>query len=339
MKAAFYGGGRFSVEEAPEPLPGPGEVAVRVAFCGICGTDLHIYRGHMDARVGTRRVIGHEMAGTVAAAGAGVESIAPGLPVVVRPLISCGACPACEAGHPHICHRLNFVGIDSDGAFRETMVVPAALLHAVPGDLPLLHAALVEPTAVACHALRRSRLEPGEVAVVLGGGPIGVLVAMVARHAGAEVVIAEPNPLRRAVAEGLGFAVVAPEAAEAHVGALSQGRGADVVFEVSGSAGAARAMTALTAVRGRVVMVAIHPEPVAVDLFRFFWRELEMIGARVYEPEDFDAGLTLLQTGAIPAADLITDILPLDGIAEAFAGLEGNAQAMKRMIRIGGQPA
>ena len=148
INAAFYRGNKtFAVETATAADPGPGEVSVRIAYCGICGTDMHVYHGNMDARVGLNRVIGHEMSGHVAAVGDGVEVISVGQKVVVRPLDHCGDCPACDAGHKHICHNLKFLGLDTDGAMQEIWTVPAHTIHVLPDDLRMDHAALIEPVA------------------------------------------------------------------------------------------------------------------------------------------------------------------------------------------------
>ncbi|WP_136440435.1 zinc-dependent alcohol dehydrogenase [Pacificoceanicola onchidii] len=338
ISAAVYRGDRtFSVETKTAPAPGPGEVSVRIAYCGICGTDLHVFHGNMDARVGFERVIGHEMSGTIDAIGAGVKDLAVGQKVVVRPLDHCGNCPACKAGHTHVCHNLKFLGLDSEGAFQEIWTVPDHTIHVLPQDIRLDHAALIEPVAVASHDVRMSGLQPGEDVVVIGGGPIGVLVAAVAREAGGNVVISEVNENRLAIAETLGFATVNP-ASEDLVAAINDrtgDKGADVVFEVSGSKPGVQAMTDVAATRGRIVMVAIHATKPEVDLFRFFWRELKLIGARVYEPADYEKAIELISNGAIDADTIITDVSPLCDIQQAFEALDASPTALKCLIKVG----
>lgn len=161
-RVSYTGARGLALQRAnPEP-PGPGQVRIDVAYTGICGTDLHIYHGDMDARVRPPEVIGHGMSGRVAETGGGVDNWRPGDPVTVMPLDWCGQCPACRAGHTHLCHRLNFLGIDSTGAMQSSWTVPARTLIRLPGQLPLEHAALIEPTAVAVHDVRRAELRPGE---------------------------------------------------------------------------------------------------------------------------------------------------------------------------------
>ena len=337
-KAAFYRGNKtFSVEPKTATAPEMGEVQLDVAYCGVCGTDLHIYLGHMDQRVGFERTIGHETSGTISAIGEGVEGFSVGQKVVVRPLAACGNCPACDAGHDHICHTLKFIGIDSDGAFQQKWNVPADTIHVLPDQVDLAHAALIEPLAVACHDVERAGLKQGEDVLVIGGGPIGLLVALVARHAGGNVTISEINEHRLAYAAKLGFATLNPKnddvAAQMHE--TTAGKAADVVFEVSGSQPGVDLMTAAAATRGRIVMVAIHATKPTIDMFQFFWRELELIGARVYRPEDYDRAMQLLAEGVVDCDSFITDIRPLEEIQQAFEMLTGNPQAIKSLIKVG----
>lgn len=338
MKASYYTCNKtFAVEQSEAVDPAPGEVAIAVAYCGLCGTDLHVYHGNMDLRVGCHRIIGHEMSGTVAALGDGVDDLAVGDKVVVRPLLSCGDCPACSAGHGHICHSLKFLGLDSDGALQQRWTVPRVTVHRLPAEMSLQHAALVEPLAVACHDVGRSRLAPGEDALVIGGGPIGILIAMVAKARGASVHISEINENRRALARSFGFAVIDPAAEDVgkFVHAATGGKGADVVFEVSGSQAGVDCMTAAVAARGRIVMVAIHSDKPEIDLFRFFWREIELLGARVYTGDDFDTAIGLIAAGAIDCDSIITNVQDIDQVGETLADLAGNPAALKSLIRVG----
>ncbi len=335
MKTSTYQGNQtFSIQETPPRKPGPGEVRLQVAYCGICGTDMHIYHGAMDARVAIPQTIGHEASATVAELGEGVTGFELGDAVVVRPLDD-RAESAADRGHRHICKGLKFIGIDAPGAFQESWTVPAFVLHKVPAGVDLRVAALCEPLAVACHDVRLGGVKAGELAVVLGGGPIGLLVALVARAAGADVLLAEVNASRLDFARSLGFEAVNPmecDVAEA-CRQRSGGAGADIVFEVSGAKAAAASMTDLLAIRGRIVVVAIYPKPVEINLFQFFWKELQMKGARVYEPEDYEQALTLIQEESLPLEKLITRTVPLDDIQSAFAGLDAAPDSMKVLIQ------
>ncbi|MEU4192365.1 alcohol dehydrogenase catalytic domain-containing protein [Kribbella sp. NPDC026611] len=336
MFAVNYVGDRTMTleERAPAELRA-GEVRIAVAYVGICGTDLHVFHGDLDGRVRTPATIGHEMSGTIAEVGAGVDGWSVGEPVTVMPLVWDGSCPACRAGNEHICQHLDFIGIDSPGALQQYWNVPASTLVRLPSEVSLRDAALVEPVAVAVHDVRRSELAPGDKAVVIGAGPIGVLIATVAAAFGADVVIAEIDAARRATAAELGLATLDPSAVDqtAWVEEWTSGAGADVVFEVSGAAAAVRAATDLVKVRGTLVVVAIHSQPRPLDLHRVFWRELRILGARVYQRRDFERAAELVADGTIPAERLVTGVVPLAEVQEAFGVLE-TGRAMKLLVEL-----
>jgi 2-desacetyl-2-hydroxyethyl bacteriochlorophyllide A dehydrogenase len=333
---AYYEGHETISVGPCQPLaPHPGQVQIRVSHCGICGTDLHIFHGKMDHRVTFPQIIGHEMSGAVTAVGEGVQGWKPGDRVTVRPLDPCGKCPACRNGHSHICMNLKFIGIDSPGAMQGLWTVPAQTLHRLPPGLSFEHAALIEPVAVACHDVRIGEVKAGEFAVVLGAGPIGMLIGLVAKASGAQVLLSELNPFRIGLAKQLGLDAMDPRTLDlvAQVNERTGGAGADVVFEVSGAAAGAELMTRLPRVRGRMVMVAIHSQPVPVDLFRFFWRELKLSGARVYEAQDFERAIELAASGVLPLDRLITKVTPLEGLAGAFREMESGGEVMKILVR------
>jgi (R,R)-butanediol dehydrogenase/meso-butanediol dehydrogenase/diacetyl reductase len=334
MRALRYvAAGNVEVAEIEVLPPADGQVQIEVAFTGICGTDLHIFHGSMDARVTRPAVIGHEMSGRIAAIGSGVRGWSIGDPVTVLPLDWDDTCPACLAGNTHLCHNLKFIGIDAAGSLQRLWTVPARTLVRLPDSMSLEHAALVEPTAVAVHDVRRANLVAGEKALVVGGGPVGFLIAIVAREAGAEVLVIEPNGYRRELAESLGLRTLDPTAVEV-TGAVTEwtaGAGAAIAFEVSGAAAGVTAAVDALAVRGRLVLVAIHGTPREVNLHRFFWRELTLIGARLYHRADFERAVELVAAGVIPAAQLISAVVPLSDGATAFELLEGGA-VMKVLI-------
>lgn len=337
MHAAFYQGNQtITISKCTPVEPGPGQVQLKVSHVGICGTDLHIFHGVMDHRVTFPQIMGHEVSGTVAAIGPDVTGFALDDPVAVMPLDPCGHCPACEAGHSHICQNLKFLGIDTPGAFQSYWTVPAHTLHRLPANLPMTHAAMIEPLAVACHDVRLGQVQPGEYAVVLGGGPIGILIALVAKQAGARVLVSEINPFRLELARQLGLDAIDPRQADlpAYVTEQTGEAGADVVFEVTASPVGAEVMTQLPRTRGRIVVVGIFGQPPKVDLFRFFWRELRLFGARVYEHQDFARAIELAAEGAIPLDRIITDIRPLDQLEAGFRQMEGGGRVMKILLEV-----
>ncbi|MFJ3307209.1 zinc-binding dehydrogenase [Streptomyces sp. NPDC086549] len=319
---------------APSTPPGPGEVELAPAYVGICGTDLHIFHGDMDARVSTPAVLGHEMSGRIVRVGPGVEGWQPGDAVTVMPLRWDDTCPACRSGHQHVCQHLDFIGIDSPGAMQQRWTVPASTLIRLPDSLPLDLAALVEPTAVAVHDVGRAQVAQSEKVVVVGGGPVGILIALVARAAGADVRVVELSAHRRLLAEELGLTAWSPgdDDVPALVRQWTGDAGADVAFEVSGAAGGVDTAVEVLGVRGRLCLVAIHPRPREVNLHRFFWRELTLVGARLYDRSDFEKAVALVADGTIPADRLISKVVPLTQAPAAFEALEAGGDVMKILV-------
>lgn len=338
MKAAVYRGSQTFETGTSDPVaPGPGQVRLKVAYCGVCGTDVHIYHGAMDARVGPPQIIGHEASAEVAEIGPDVEGLGVGDRVAVRPL-QFGEPSPFDKGCSHVGKNLKFIGIDTPGAMQASWTVPAYTLHKLPDEVSLLDGALVEPVAVACHDVRLGEVAEGEHCVVIGGGPIGLLIGLVAREAGAKVMISEVNKTRLELAESLGLATVNP-AEQDLAAAVSEWTGeamADVVFEVSGSVAGVEAMTELPNVRGRIVMVAIHPQPKPVNLFKFFWSEIRMIGARLYEPQDFEEAIQLVAAKRLPIDSLITQVSPIEEIQKVFETIDANPAGMKYVIDCSG---
>ena len=337
MKASLYEGNKtFSVVEKDVEAPKAGEVRVKVAYCGVCGTDVHIYHGMMDKRVNIPETIGHEMSGTIDAIGEGVDGFEVGEKITVRPLDN-RLEEESDKGFGHIAKKLKFIGIDSPGAFQEYWNVPAFTVHKLKKETDLKLAALIEPLSVACHDVRRGRTAAGETAVVSGGGPIGLLVAMVAKSKGANVIISEVNPVRIKMAKEMGFDVVNPIETNLieYVEKKTDGRLADVVFEVAGVQASLDVTTEVAGIRGRIVMVAIYGEPKPVNLFKFFWKELELIGARVYEKEDYEESIRLITENKLPFERLITAVEPLENIQGLFEMIDANPEGMKYLVNCG----
>lgn len=334
MKATQYQGNKsFSVVEKEIEAPTKDEVRIKVAYVGVCGTDVHIYHGMMDKRVDIPVTIGHEMSGIIDAVGSDVNDFSVGEKVVVRPLDDRKVKPS-DKGFNHICEELKFIGIDSPGAMQQYWNVPAFTLHKLKETTDLKLAALIEPLSVAAHDVRLSELKKGETAVVLGGGPIGLLVAMVAKEVGAQVIISEVNPKRIQKAKDLGFDGVNPMELDLvkYVSDKTEGRKADVVFEVAGVQPALDIMCEVAGIRGRILMVAIHGEKKLVDLFKFFWKELKLIGARVYEKEDYEKAIQLITADELPFEDMITDVQPLSNIQQVFENIDNNPDGLKVLM-------
>ena len=333
ITTVYTGNKTFKVIDKEIDHPSEGDVRIKVAYVGVCGTDVHIYHGMMDKRVSMPLTIGHEMSGVIDAVGAEVTDFSVGEKVVVRPLDD-RLVKASDKGFNHICEELKFIGIDSPGAMQQYWNVPAFTLHRLNGKTDLKLAALIEPLSVAVHDVRLSGLQAGETAVVLGGGPIGLLVAMVAKEAGANVIVSEVNENRVSKAKELGLNAVSPLNVNLldYVRESTDGRLADVVFEVAGVQATVDVMTTIAGIRGRIVVVAIHGQKRPVDLFQFFWKELKLIGARVYEKEDYEKAIVLVTTNELPFEDMITDVYPLSEIQKVFENIDNHPDGLKVLM-------
>ena len=197
MKQVTYRGPeQITVDEWISPELPANYVAVKVAYVGVCGTDLHLYAGHMDSRVTTPHVPGHEMSGVVARIGAGVNEWKLGEKVTVRPLLPCKNCRTCNEGNSHICPKLKFIGVDLGGAMQPEWIVPAELLHRIPDQITLRQGALIEPLAVAIHDVRMADLDPTDVITIVGAGPIGLLIGIVCVSRGHKTFITDIDQTR-----------------------------------------------------------------------------------------------------------------------------------------------
>lgn len=321
----------LAVENRRVPALQPGEALVQVKLAGICGTDIHLADGkRKDAPESL--IPGHEFLGVVAEVADPANRGLVGRRVVAEPIINCGRCPTCRRGHPHVCERLRVRGVHVDGVFAECAVIGVDRIHLVPDGLPDRLAAVVEPLAVAVHVVRRAHPEVGDSVMVIGAGPIGLLVAQVVRRAGAtRTVVVEVSPGRLAIARQLGFEVLdARDPAQ-----RDAGLGMDIVFEVSGSVpGIAQAIRSLRP-RGTLLVVGFFPEPPPVELAQVLLKELELRGSRVYAAGDFPAALALLETRAVQVELLISHVLPLSQIKAAMDLSASGTDAMKVLLDMG----
>jgi 2-desacetyl-2-hydroxyethyl bacteriochlorophyllide A dehydrogenase len=335
MRAAFYqGAGTVTTGVKRVPTPGPAEALLRVKRVGICGTDLHIFQGHLDHRVPKGGVIGHETFAEVVEAPKG-SGFAAGDRVVVEPTVSCGTCRACRMGAYYLCYQLKVLGVDLPGGMQEYWTVPATSMLKVPDVLTDDHAALVEPLAVATHDVRRAQVASGQSVLVFGGGPIGTLIALVCRERNARVVVAEVNPHRLEMLRSLGLETVGTDRDVVRwADEWTGGTGVDVAFEVSGHPAAARAVTDVVRVWGTVSIVAIHSEPVPVNLYQMFARELVMHGARLYSREDWEEAIRLAASGAVPVAPLVSRRIPLGEVQRGMESALGGGPVMKVLVDV-----
>ena len=313
--------GELSTLEVVEPTCGPGEVLLEVEAAGVCGSDVGAYRGKAAYEFLTHpRILGHEYVGTVTAVGERVEGLAPGDRVVELPLSACGRCPPCRHGAENVCEDVRVTGFHHDGAFAERFTAPARRLHGIPDGLSANRAAMIEPLAVAYRGIVEiGAVAPGERVLVLGPGPIGSLVALLAARAGAQVVLAG-LPRDRARLDRLEGSPV--ETTELSADATPPG-GFDVSVDATGSPEGPA--TAVTAARngGRVVLLGIPPGPVTIDGTATVRGQKQLHSSYSATATDFERVIAL-QTGtrSIPVEELATVYAPGEPTAafEAFAG-------------------
>ena len=335
MRASSYGGaGRFSTIDVPMPKPAAGEALLRVRRVGICGTDLHIFQGHLDHRVPKGGVIGHETFAEVVEAPAS-GGFKAGDRVVVDPVVACQQCRACRMGAYYLCQTLKVRGVDMVGGMQEYWTVPVTQLLHVPDTLTDDQAAVIEPLAVATHDVERAQVKRGDRVLVFGGGPIGALIAMVVRGRGAEVAVVEINPYRIGLLEEWGLTTVGPDIdVQRFVQTFTGGDGVDVAFEVTGNPAAARMVTDVVRVWGTVSIVAIHSEPIPINLYRMFERELTIQGARLYARRDWEEAIQLAASGAVALGPLVTRTIPLDGLQQGMEQALAGGPVMKILVDV-----
>jgi L-iditol 2-dehydrogenase len=314
----WHGGRRLEGEDLVEPAPGPGEVVFEVRLAGICGSDIHPYKGH----AGPRRpplVLGHEAVGEVP----GVEGR-----FTVFPLVTCGECRACRREEENLCERRGLLGLDRQGVFAERVAVRERDLVRLPGDLDERLGVLVEPLAASVSVCRVERVEPGATVAVVGGGPIGLLAVYCLALRGARVLAVEPLPARRALAERLGAAATFADAGELEPG------GADLAVDAVGIEAAWRGAIAAVRTGGSVALVGLGQSEGLVPVGDLVRRGVVLRGHYAYTRADFEEALGLLAAQP-PPLDWV-ETLPLTEGAEAFRRLvEEPASYTKLLLEIG----
>jgi threonine dehydrogenase-like Zn-dependent dehydrogenase len=315
MQAVVWAGeSKVEVRDLPVPEPPPQWALVDVAYAGLCGTDLHIcYNEHPRAKPGL--VIGHELVGRLTSP---LGELRSGAPVFINPLLWCGTCPSCRLGRYHICHRLGLIGIDMDGGAAEAVAVPEDHLLALPAGVEMRRAALVEPLSVAVRAVRRSGMRLGDRVHVLGAGPMGLLVASCARLGGAsEVTISEVSPGRARAAQALGLSLVDHDSPQPI---------ADVLFDCTGHPAVSPTVSRWVLPGGLVTVVGAYPGVVPVNLQDVMFREISIVGTRVYSPEDITAAISVVEREGPTLDPVVTAVVPLTEGPWAISALHAGSE-------------
>ncbi len=314
MKALVLAGpGEASLQQVePPPAPAADEILLDVRYVGLCGSDLNSYRGR-NPLVSYPRILGHEVAATVAALNPNHPEWQPGTPVTLSPYTSCGRCASCLRARPNACQFNQTLGVQRDGALREVIAVPAARLYGAA--LSLKELCLVEPLTVGFHAVARGRVESADTVLVFGCGGVGLGAIAGAAFRGSTVIGVDLDEAKLATARNAGAAhTIHTAAADLHaqLAELTDGRGPDVVIEAIGLPQTFRAAVEEVAFTGRVVYIGYAKEQVAYETRLFVQKELDILGSRNAQPEDFREVIRMLEARRFPVDEAVTHLVPLD---------------------------
>lgn len=344
MKAGIlYGDRDIRVGEASDPRVGAGEVIVRNEFAGICGTDLHIYRGEFHDRVPFPAIQGHEFGGIVEDVGEGVHNVRPGDRVVVDPIVSCHGCPACLTGRINACRSLKLLGVDMDGGYGQYVTAPANHVFLLPDDVPMRYAPMVEMYGLGCHVLSRGGVQPGETVAILGAGKLGLSVLdVLCHHANpALTVVTDVQPFRLETARRLGADLVVnvqDEDPVAHVLEMTGGDGVDCVIECIGHSHEVPGrdeplQQAVQMVRrgGRIVTCGLGEQRTPVHFKTLVLKEAELIASRVTLGE-FPRAIRLMEKKLLHPELLVTHEVPMRDVTDAFAQVDREDPRTIKMV-------
>lgn len=329
------GDGNVGLLEVPMPTIRPGHVLIEVKAAGVCGTDIHIYHGEYASQPPV--IMGHEVAGLVAEIGEGVTNCQVGERVTCETYFSvCNRCDFCRSGLPNLCPQRKSIGSGVHGGFTQYVLVPAHNIHHLPANVDLIAGALSEPLTCCVHALERTHVEPGETVLVSGPGAIGLLMAQVVKAAGAKVIVlgtgVDQARLELAQTLGADLTLNVEEGTTPQVVAeLTNGVGADVVFECAGVGASARSCLDLVRRRGRYGQVGLFGKPITLDLDLVCYKELEVHGSFAHLPSAWRKALKLMASGQVQTRPLVSSILPITEWQAAFAAFE-RREGLKQVL-------
>lgn len=339
MKAAVLEAARsLVVRDVDEPTRGESDVVIEVRASGVCGSDLHTYRGHHPFRK-PPVVLGHEVAGTVIGVGGAVEGVRVGDRVAVEPHIYCGGCEFCARGLVNLCRNKRVPGVGWAGTFSERIAAPEAVVHGLEDTVSYEEGAMLEPLAVAYRAFRTGGIGPGSRVAVLGAGTIGSLVARLCQHAGVqELMVTDVKDYNLGFVASLGpcKAVNAGVTDTVEAGLeITDGEGFDAVVLTSGSRGSFTEAVRLCKPRGTVVAVALYPGEIPFDANLLVTREVTAQGCLTYTSDDFEGVVKLVNRGEIDLKPFITERVGLEEAPEALRRIDEGQDQIKVMIEMG----
>jgi 2-desacetyl-2-hydroxyethyl bacteriochlorophyllide A dehydrogenase len=330
--AVWYGGKDIRIEDTSTPDVEDNEVLVKVHAVAICGSDLHAYKG-MSKRRKPPLVMGHEFSGEIIEVGKKVKRFSNGERVVAEPLISCGECKLCKIGKTNVCGNRKLIGLHSSGAFAEYVSVPENKCHKLLNNVSFEEAALVEPLAVAVHAVSITPIEKGDIVLIIGSGTIGLLTMQVAKNAMASKIIAtDVYDYLLDLAKKLGANMVINTKNDDPFKTISSNFGeVDVVFEAVGLQGTVQQALSIVRCGGCVTLIGMLEDKMELNMLNVAVKEIMIQGSYGYTSDDFKQALKLIASGKVKVKHLITHVLPLDDITKGFELL---AEKKENVIKV-----
>jgi threonine dehydrogenase-like Zn-dependent dehydrogenase len=330
LAARFYGPGDVRAEDVPRPRCGPGEAVVKIAYAGICGSDLHVYRKGMFV-TSAPVTMGHEFSGVVEEIGEGVTGLAPGDHVIGDPRVTCGSCAWCMEKQYNLCPGLGFIGEVAPGCFAEYIAMKAGLLLKVPPNVDLKTAALAEPLAVALHIAEAGSFSGADSIGIIGAGPIGLLTLLLAGNLKvSHIAVVDLSPARLDLARELGAHSTYQSVPEFPADAV------DVAVEAVGLEVTLSGAIKWLKPRGRLVMAGLYEEQVRIDPNDIISKELLVSGINAYGTEDIIKAIELLRDASLDLSPVVSHVLPLEAAPSAFSLLtSGDKSASKILLAAG----
>lgn len=330
------GFGNLEIQDKPEPTPGKDQVKIEVKYAGICGSDIHTYEGHY--KVAAPVTLGHEFSGEIVEVGEGVTDFKPGDRVTSETTFYiCGECEYCQAGDYNLCNHRKGLGTQQDGGFTKYLIARKDSLHHLPENVDYKSAAMTEPLACTHHGVAKTDIHDGDLVIVIGPGPIGLFTAQVAKSRGAKVMITgltnDQVRLDKADELGIDFVVNTQEQdVKELVNSLTDGYGADVVFECSGAVPAAKQGLDLLRKKGQYAQVGIFADSeVSFDMEKVVQKEIRVVGSRSQKPADWEPSLELMNNGSVNAKAMVTHEFDITQWDEGYKAIK-DGEAIKVLL-------
>lgn len=331
--------GKIELREVAVPRPPAGWALVKTAFGGICGSDITITAGK-HPRAKAPLILGHEVSGAIIEINgeglSGQSELKEGDRIVLEPLLSCGTCGPCRKGYDHVCENLKLSGVESDGGFAEYFVAPMHRLYGVADHITDEEASLAEPLSVAVHSVNYGEPTSESKTVILGAGPIGLLIGLVLKARGVKSIwVSEIDDHRLALAQSLGLEVIDAKNVDPvkRILELTDGKGCDITFDAAGIPAVGMQVVPMTAIKGKVVMVALHKQPCEVFFRDLSYKEVLIQGVRIYAKGDFTQAMELLAQKKVDVKPLISHRYPMEDFEKAFASARNSSESCKVIMR------